>query len=274
MWRAAVLNNQPRTDEPAVADGTSPDTVPALALAERLAAGSSRALGDLLASAILHGSLILGDYVPGQSDVDLLLIVDRPLRRAEIDRLVRVVAGERAHALGPVDVRVITRDVAAAPPEIPPMELYVRFDPGVDPEIVTHHPGEPDLIVELSLCRQCGRALVGAPPRELIAEVPDRWVLQAGSTQLERWQVLIHDDRNAALMVLAACRLWCFAETGSHFSKSAAAHWALARDPSLQAVGAALGRRAGEHRHIDPSDVAHGLRIAREQIAILEDEPP
>jgi predicted nucleotidyltransferase len=71
---------------------------------------------------------MLGDYVPGQSDVDLLLIVDRPLRRAEIDRLARAVTGERTHAAGPVDVRVITHDVAATPLEIPPMELYVRFE--------------------------------------------------------------------------------------------------------------------------------------------------
>jgi hypothetical protein len=34
------------------------------------------------------------------------------------------------------------------------------------------HPGERDLVVELSMCRAHGRSLVGAVPAGLIGEVP------------------------------------------------------------------------------------------------------
>jgi hypothetical protein len=134
----------------------------AMAFANQLAATCSQTLGVIVASTILHGSLALGDYLPGHSDVDLLLIVDRPLSDAEIDTLVNAVLGARERAPLRVDLRVITREVAAAPPDTPPMELYIRLDPAAQPEIVSKYPGEPDLIVELSLCRQCGKALLGA----------------------------------------------------------------------------------------------------------------
>ena len=34
------------------------------------------------------------------------------------------------------------------------------------------HPGEPDLVVEFSICRAHGRALLGAEPHAVIGEVP------------------------------------------------------------------------------------------------------
>jgi hypothetical protein len=36
------------------------------------------ALGETAAGVILHGSLTLGDYLPGRSDLDLLMVVDHP----------------------------------------------------------------------------------------------------------------------------------------------------------------------------------------------------
>jgi hypothetical protein len=42
----------------------------ALRFAAALARSCSRALGETVAGVILHGSLTLGDYLPGRSDVD------------------------------------------------------------------------------------------------------------------------------------------------------------------------------------------------------------
>jgi predicted nucleotidyltransferase len=248
----------------------SADAASALGCSERVAAICSRVLGEIVASVILHGSLVLGDYTPGQSDTDLLVIVDRALAHAEMDELVSALLAEQADAPGRVDLRVVRGDVAATPPEQPPMDLYVRLDPGRQPEIVTRHRGEPDLLVELSLCRACGRALVGAGPRELIGEVPDQWLLRLGDAQLARWQALTHDTRHAALMVLTTCRIWRFSETRSHCSKSEAGRWALTCDPSLQAVRGALRQRTGDPMPIQPADIGRLLTIARAQVAATE----
>jgi hypothetical protein len=69
----------------------------------------------------LHGSLVLGDYAPPASDIDLLAIVERPRRNAEAESLIRGPTAREAPAR--VDLRVVTRAAAAAPRLAPPMEL-------------------------------------------------------------------------------------------------------------------------------------------------------
>jgi hypothetical protein len=225
----------------------------ALRFADRLIAVSVRALGGSVASVILHGSLAIDDYVPGRSDIDLLMVVDRALDSATMDRLTHALVAEQPKAPARVDVRGVTREVAARPPEPPPMELYVRLDPSAEPEIVSRDPGEPDLIVELSLCRERGRALYGAAPREVIGDLPVSSVLRVGDAQLARWQALTDDARHAALMVLTACRVWRFSEERVDCSKTAAATWALDRDPSLEAIRAALSGQASTARSSRPT---------------------
>jgi predicted nucleotidyltransferase len=115
----------------------------ALRFAERLTAVATRGLGESVASVILHGSLALDDYVPGHSDIDLLVIVVRPLAPATMDELTYAVVAEQPRAPARVDLRVVTREVAATPPEPPPMELYVRLDPSAEPRSSRAIPESP-----------------------------------------------------------------------------------------------------------------------------------
>jgi predicted nucleotidyltransferase len=239
----------------------------ALAFAERITAISWQVLGETLASVIVHGSLALDDYTPGHSDIDLLVVVDRSLLDSEVASLTRALEAGQARAPGPVDLRVVTRAPAATPSEAPPMELYVRLRGSGPPEVESRHPGEADVVVELSICREHGRALLGAEPRAVIGEVADDWVLTAGDAQLARWQSLTDDAPHAALMVLTACRIWRFSEERTHCSKAAAGSWALARDPSLTAVRNALRQRAGDPVRIAPPEIGRLLRIVRTRIA-------
>lgn len=78
---------------------------------------------------ILHGSLTLDDYVPGRSDVDLLLVVDPP-SDARLAALAEAMASRRAEAPGPVDLRLVIRQVAASPTPATPLEAYLRLTPG------------------------------------------------------------------------------------------------------------------------------------------------
>jgi predicted nucleotidyltransferase len=190
----------------------------ALLFAERLARGCAQVLRDRVAAMILHGSLTLGDYTPGRSDIDLLVVAERA---GEIAALKGLAVRERAHAPARVDLRFVTRKVAAAPTPSPPMELYIVMDPASGIEVETNHAGERDLVVELSMCRADGISLLGPPPSSLIGEVPDEWVLAVGDAQLADWQAIGDDPVHAELTVLTALR----------------------RDPTLQAVHEALHRR-------------------------------
>ena len=237
--------------------------------AEALAGSCAGALGESVAAVILHGSLTLADYVPCRSDVDLLVVVDDPLGDAQLAALTRAAARQRPQAPGRVDLRVVTRQVAASPTPAPPMEAYVEITPGSGSgvQVERRHPGERDLVVEFSICRAHGRSLFGAAPAELIDEVPAQWVVAVGEAQLADWEAIGDDPKHAELTVLTACRVWRFAEEGRHCSKTAAGRWALRRDPTLQVVRDALHRR---HRDptgpIDPAQVRQLLAVVRARL--------
>ena len=244
----------------------------ALAYADTLAQAASRALDDALAAVILHGSLTLGDYLPGRSDIDLLLIVADPFTDAHVAALAKAVGQQRPRAPVRVDLRVVTRTAAGVPSPLPPMEAYLRIR---GPERRVHiegpHRGERDLTVEFSVCRAHGRSLLGAPPNELIGRVPDRWVLDAGDAQLADWRAIGDDPPYAQLTVLSACRVWRFAEERRHSSNDAAGLWALRRDASLKVVRDALHQRHSDPAHtIEHAHIGDLLALVRGRVAAAQ----
>jgi predicted nucleotidyltransferase len=241
--------------------------------AKQLAGACPGAIGEAVTAVILHGSLTLGDYLPGRSDLDLLVVVQDPLTDPQVAALTEALASRQAEAPGPVDLRLITRQVAAAPTPAPPLEAYLRLTPSSGIRVEERrHPAQRDLAVELSIGRADGRSLLGAAPAELIGQVPDRWVVAAGDAQLAAWQAIGDDPPYAELTVLTACRVWRFADQGRHASKTAAARWALGRDPTLGVVGDALRRRHGDPAtRIDPAQVAQLLALVRARLAKARD---
>ncbi|HUI36758.1 MAG TPA: nucleotidyltransferase domain-containing protein, partial [Gaiellaceae bacterium] len=210
-------------------------------LAQEIADSCAELLGDRLVAVILHGSLVLGDYSPASSDVDLLAIVERPLTDDELAALAELVLARHGEAAG-IDLRAVTRAVAGEPTESPAMELYVGVHHDHEPELLRRIVGERDLVAELSMVRAVRRSLVGPDPTAVVAAMPAERVVAYGDEVLERWQQLTDDAEHAALMVLTGCRIWRFAVGGVHCSKTEAARWALLQEPALPAVEAALRR--------------------------------
>jgi predicted nucleotidyltransferase len=230
----------------------------AIAFVDKVAAACVAALGDDVVAVILHGSLTLGEFAMERSDIDVLVVVERPVSDADVTALAEAVGRPPTR----VDLRLVTRAVAVSPTPAPPMEAYIALRPGRAPAIETRVAEEPDLAVELSVVRAHGRRLIGAEPSAVIGEVPDEWIVEIGDRYLANWERLVDDAANAELMVLTACRIWRFAAEGVHCSKPAAGRWALARDPSLTAVAEALERRA-----IDEAGIARLLARVRREIA-------
>ena len=129
-------------------------------LVERLSGACVAVLPD--ATVILHGSLALGDFRPGSSDVDLLVISDKPT-----DGLVAAVEREWKEDPTNLDLRVVTYAVAATPTRAPHMALYVSLtaEHGL---YVECERDEPDLVIEFSVCRQLGHTgVIGEASRRL-----------------------------------------------------------------------------------------------------------
>jgi hypothetical protein len=182
-------------------------------LVERLVAACAGVLPD--ATVIVTGSLALGDYRRGESDVDLLVVSD-----AAIDGLVDAVERAWAGDTEEFDLRVVRYAVAARPTRRPHLALGISaYADGLE---VTQNAEDEDLVVWFSLCRQLGRS-------DVVGPVPDAWVDDVGSAALSRWKASGYHASNAALTALTACRIWRFREERVHCSKSAAAQWAAER---------------------------------------------
>lgn len=202
-------------------------------LLDRLRWASTSVLLD--ATVIVLGSLALGDYEPGKSDVDLLLLSD-----GSTDRLAEAVRRAWNQERGDFDLRVVRYAVAAAPTRTPHMALYIGAH-GAEFE-VEREADEPDLVVEFSVCRQLGHS-------DVIGRVPDEWVDEVGAATVARWKAIGYDPPHQELMALTACRIWRFREERVHCSKPAAARWASERGARVaydeQAVKALLDRASG-----------------------------
>jgi len=245
-----------------LADGSAE----ALQFAEDLANACFGVLGTAVAGAILHGSLVLGGYVPGRSDVDLLVVIDDGLGDEQVEAIEAVVADCVPNAPGRVDLRFVSRAEAAAPSEMPLLDLGVELSAELEGGYrLDRHVPERDLVVEFSMARADGHNIIGPPPDRLIGAVPDEWVLKVADAQLSDWQRIGDDPAHAELTVLTACRTWRYALESRHCAKVEAGEWALEQDPTLDVVRDALRQRSVDSTaSIDPVGIQALLGHVRE----------
>jgi Nucleotidyltransferase domain len=193
-------------------------------LLDRLKAACTSVLPD--ATVIVSGSLALGGYQPGRSDVDLLVLSD-----AATDGLVGAVEEAWSEERDEFDLRVVRYAEAAQPTRSPQLRLGIS-NYGDDRIEVERDTEEPDLIVWFSVCRQLGHT-------DAIGPVPDEWVDEVGAAVLARWKDG-RDRPHHELMALTACRIWRFREERIHCSKPAAPQWARERGANVAYDAAAV----------------------------------
>jgi nucleotidyltransferase-like protein len=143
----------------------------------RLARVLDAVFDDALIDVYLSGSAAVGAFRAGKSDVDVLVVAERPAP-AQLDAVV-----ERcSHARLPVPATklelVVYEPGALADPGARP-RWSLNFDTGPD----EHHVGlDPDaepahwFVLDLAFARRSAVALTGPPAAELIGDVPDELV--------------------------------------------------------------------------------------------------
>src|SRR5687768_4353514 len=98
---------------------------------------------------------MLGGWRADRSDVDVLVMVDRPLTPSQQSRVAETWSEDSLPCPGVgLELSVVTRDAAARPEPRPPFELHVTTDPHDRKVIDGHgHPGDPDLVLHFAICR-------------------------------------------------------------------------------------------------------------------------
>lgn len=198
---------------------------------------SEAILRDNLSGVYLHGSAVMGCFNPRKSDIDLIVVVERPVsdpvKRAYMDMVVRY------NALGPakgIEMSVVLRSVCR--PFVYPTPYELHFSAGhlawyeEDPDgyIREMNGVDKDLAAHFTVINKRGRCLYGPPVKEMFAEVP-------GSDYMDS---LWYDVEGAPeeiteypmYLTLNLARVLAYREEGLVLSKKEGAEWALRKLPA------------------------------------------
>jgi hypothetical protein len=186
------------------------------------------ALNDDLIAVYVLGSLALGGYRAGRSDLDVYAVVSGPLdareRRSVVDRC--------QHARLPCPARklelvVISAQAARRPGRAPQWELNLNTGAHEPDYVGTDPTAEPShwFVIDLAIAHQHGVSLLGPEPSLLIGAPVAAHVGQAQADAIA-WYARHDLDMN---LVTATCRACYWAQTGSFASKPDALRWCRSR---------------------------------------------
>ena len=205
-------------------------------LAEGFARRSAEILGDRLVGVYLHGSAVMGCFNPDRSDIDLIVVVDRPLPDAVKKTYMDMVTG--FSAMGPakgIEMSVVTAGVCRPFAYPTPFELHFsvmhlkwyREDP--DGYIRGMNGVDRDLAAHFTVIRQRGRCLCGASIPEVFAPVPVRDYMDSILRDVSGAEEEIAED--PMYLTLNLARVLAYKEEGLVLSKREGGEWATRNLP-------------------------------------------
>lgn len=194
-------------------------------------------LGSNVVGAYLLGSAVTGGLRP-RSDLDVLVVSERPLSEAEkrelVGRILPISWRETPQGmLRGIELTVVVQS-SVRPWRYPPRRdfqyggwLRLALDRGEPaPWAATT---DPDLASLITQARAADVALLGGSAKDVLDPVPFGDVLDAIVAGVDEWVGNIASDTRNAILALA--RIWSALETGALSPKDVAATWALGRLP-------------------------------------------
>ena len=198
---------------------------------------SKEILKDNLTGVYLHGSSVMGCFNPQKSDIDLIIVADRPLSDPVKREFMDMVAGYSAQ--GPakgIEMSVVLREVCRPFVYPTPFELHFSeghrewFEEDPDGYIREMNGTDKDLAAHFTVINKRGRCLYGAPVEDVFGEVPDSDYMDS----------LWYDIEGAAdeiaeytlYLTLNLARVLAYKEKGLVLSKKEGGEWALGHIPA------------------------------------------
>jgi hypothetical protein len=187
----------------------------------------------------VYGSFTMGSFLPGESDLDVLLVTATRLSdavRAELQSgLAQITLPDIVNGL---DFVAISSEAAAHTVAATCWEAALQVTKGAEANNVQSAVQcDRRLPLDLALARHHGRALAGPPATEVIAPISVDLVLTACRENVRRWanREVFHHPVSG---ILNACRAWRFAVEGTLVSKPDGGRWVLARKENSLVRGA------------------------------------
>lgn len=231
----------------------APDEV--LAYGREVVASLQEVLGDGLRGAYFVGSIALGGYVPGESDIDIVAVSEHAIPDQLKPSLAEAVfATTRSCPARGLEFTLYWRAVAESPPAAADFEINVNGGPRMARDIHLDSGAEPGFwyVIDRPVAHRCGVAIYGPPPAEVVADA-SRTALLDAMIESMRW----HREHEKATLysVLNATRAWRFAVEDALGSKLEGAAWARERWPSAGVIDRAVDLRYGGPATLDVAEV-------------------
>jgi hypothetical protein len=213
------------------------------------------------------GSVALGGYVVGQSDVDIIGVcrdeVDEP-RSGEVVR--KVLETSRLCPARGLEFTLYRLAAVSACRADTAFELNVNGGPRMPQSVHLSLHDEPRFwyLLDRAIAHRYGLPIIGPPARTLFSDIPRRVLLQMMSESM-RW----HRDHEKATLysVLNGCRAWRFAVEDTLGSKLEGAEWARARWDVPTLIDAGVALRHGHPSPLDAEEVDRFLRHVEDVLA-------
>lgn len=205
--------------------------------AENATAIAAQVFGRELVAVYLYGSFVSGGLRP-QSDVDLIVVIKRPMSAAERQDLTAALLETSGRYPNPpgeprcIELSVVLSSELAAPSYPARCEYlygeWLRAD--LEQDVVPQAFSDPGVTLMLAQARHEAVPLAGPMLSELMPAIPADQVRRAMREAVPNLVAGLRGDERNVLLTLA--RMWRTAETGEFVTKDAAASWAAALVPS------------------------------------------
>ncbi len=222
---------------------------------DQVAEALARILGTDLVGVYFVGSVALGGYVPGESDIDIAAVSNTaltdPQRHSVASAVVETSAACPARG---VEFTLYRREIAGSRPVGAEFEVNANGGPRMPTIVHLDASAEPGFwyVLDRAVAHRSGLAISGPPAPALFAEVPRATLLDAMSQSMAWHRV---HERATHYSVLNASRAWRFAAVEVLGSKLEGAVWARARWPDTGLIDAAVALRRGEVATLDEAGV-------------------
>ena len=201
--------------------------------------------GDFVGTSFV-GSVALGGYIAGQSDIDIVAVCEGALTRPQKQQVAAAIVevSTTCPARG-LEFTLYRREVAGSLPMGADFEVNANGGPRMPRAIHLDPAAEPGFwyVLDRAIAHRAGVVISGPPPCELFADVP-RSILLDALSQSMAWH-RIH-EKATLYSVLNACRAWRFVDEGVLGSKLEGAAWARERWPDTDVIDAAVALRRGK----------------------------
>ena len=246
----------------------TPDDV--AAFGDHVARALRSCLGEDFVGAYYVGSIALGGYVPGESDVDMIAVCERSISDDTKQRIVTELL--QSTALCPargLEFTLYRLEIVSSPPRGADFEVNVNGGPRMDTSVHLSPAEEPGFwyVLDRAIAHRQGVVIAGPPAVDVFADASRAQLLDAMRESM-RW----HRNHEKATLysVLNGCRAWRFAAENVLGSKLVGAAWARTRWPSPALIDAAVDLRHGRPAHLGEDEVDGFLNHVEDALEAAE----